>query len=233
MVAHGRREAIAEVAARDARIIAILREPASFLRSLHLQLVQNHVETETDLRTAIALEAAAREGRQHPAPLATGRSCCCTPSTSATSSSCAATTRSFPREQVLVLIYDDFRATTRRRCGAVLRFLGVDDDRADRRRSRPTRRAQHALAAARRHRARGLGRRAGPLRGAVKAAVKAVHSRRRCGAARCVVAQRRRRARAARPPDEELMMELRRRFKPEVVALSEYLDRDLVYAVGL
>ena len=29
-------------------------------------------------------------------------------------------------------------------------------------------------------------------------------------------------------PDERFMLELRRRFKGEVVALSEYLDRDLV-----
>jgi hypothetical protein len=29
-------------------------------------------------------------------------------------------------------------------------------------------------------------------------------------------------------PDESFMLELRRRFEPEVVALSEYLDRDLV-----
>ena len=33
---------------------------------------------------------------------------------------------------------------------------------------------------------------------------------------------------APKPPDEELMRELRRRFAPEVVALSEYLGRDLV-----
>ena len=32
--------------------------------------------------------------------------------------------------------------------------------------------------------------------------------------------------------DPELMLEMRRRFKPEVVAASEYLDRDLV-ALGL
>jgi hypothetical protein len=30
------------------------------------------------------------------------------------------------------------------------------------------------------------------------------------------------------PPDEAVMLELRRRFKPEVVALSDYLGRDLV-----
>ncbi len=32
--------------------------------------------------------------------------------------------------------------------------------------------------------------------------------------------------------DEEFMAELRRRFKPEVVALSEYLQRDLVALWG-
>src|ERR1039458_3714698 len=35
-----------------ARIIAILREPASFLRSLHFQFVQVYVEPEKDLRKA-------------------------------------------------------------------------------------------------------------------------------------------------------------------------------------
>ncbi|MGC2374989.1 MAG: sulfotransferase, partial [Solirubrobacteraceae bacterium] len=39
-----------------ARIIAILREPVSFLRSLQLELVQNHIERERDFRTAISNE---------------------------------------------------------------------------------------------------------------------------------------------------------------------------------
>src|SRR5437588_5962186 len=42
-------EAIA-AAQPGARCIAILREPASFVRSLHLQLVQEHAELEKDLR---------------------------------------------------------------------------------------------------------------------------------------------------------------------------------------
>src|SRR5437764_7394714 len=42
--------------APEARIIAVLREPASFLRSLHLQLLQSHVEDEQDFRKAIGLE---------------------------------------------------------------------------------------------------------------------------------------------------------------------------------
>ena len=34
------------------------------------------------------------------------------------------------------------------------------------------------------------------------------------------------------PPDADLVRELHRRFKGEVVALSEYLDRDLVTSWG-
>src|SRR6478672_291266 len=44
---------IAEVSP-DAQIIAVLREPASFLRSLHLELLQDHFETEKDLAKLIA-----------------------------------------------------------------------------------------------------------------------------------------------------------------------------------
>jgi hypothetical protein len=33
-------------------------------------------------------------------------------------------------------------------------------------------------------------------------------------------------------PDEALMAELRRRYRPEVQALSEYLDRDLIELWG-
>ena len=57
--------AIAEVQPR-ARIIAILREPAAFLRSLHLQEVQSHTETEKDLRKALALKALRRQGKRIP-----------------------------------------------------------------------------------------------------------------------------------------------------------------------
>src|SRR5438105_2458677 len=56
---------IAEVAPQ-ARIIAILREPASFLASLHLQLLQTHVESVRSLRRAMALEDARRQGRRIP-----------------------------------------------------------------------------------------------------------------------------------------------------------------------
>ena len=49
-----------------ARIIATLREPASFLRSLHLMFLRWGVETETDLGKAISLEPSRREGKSVP-----------------------------------------------------------------------------------------------------------------------------------------------------------------------
>src|SRR5438270_6561164 len=50
--------AAARIAAAQpaAKIIALLREPSAFVRSLHLQLLQNGSETETDLRKALELE---------------------------------------------------------------------------------------------------------------------------------------------------------------------------------
>ncbi len=61
-------------------------------------------------------EDARRQGRDVPRHT-TGRRRCCTPTTCATSSSCAATTPCSRREQMLVLIYDDFRADNEATCG--------------------------------------------------------------------------------------------------------------------
>ena len=53
----------------DARIIAILREPASFLASLHNQLLRTHVETEKDLKRAIELRRSAQRRQEGAAAL--------------------------------------------------------------------------------------------------------------------------------------------------------------------
>ncbi len=93
----------------SARSIAILREPAAFLRSLHLQLLRSHVETEKSLRTAIALDVPRSEGKHIPS-----RSHL--PQLLRYSEHVRYVEQLrryhavFPREQVLVLIYDDFRA---------------------------------------------------------------------------------------------------------------------------
>jgi len=219
--------AIAELQPQ-ARIIAILREPASFLHSLHLQYVQAHVETERDLRKALALEPARREGKH--VPRRSHR-----PDVLLYSEHVRYAEQLrryhdvFPREQVLVLIYDDFRAENEATVRKVLRFLQVDEEapvlakKANptvRVRAQPLHRLVHAVASGQ-----------GPIPRTVQVSAKRLASG---GMSRSAAVAIRDRIFFAqpRPPDEGLMLELRRRFKPEVVALSEYLDRDLVSLWG-
>jgi sulfotransferase family protein len=203
----------------DARIIAIFREPASFLRSLHLHLLQEHVETETDFRAAFANEVLTRHGRRvhrysdHVRYVEQLRRF----------------HAAFPREQVLVLIYDDFRADNAGTLRRVLRFLEVDD-------TRPVEVREANTAVGVRHvRLDRLIRRVssgqGPGASVVRAALKALTPER---LRRDVVHPLRRKLVYGEPPppDEQFMQELRRRFSPEVVAMSEYLGRDLVALWG-
>jgi hypothetical protein len=210
---HTAAQAIARVQPA-ARIIAILREPASFVRSLQLQLLQEHVETETDLRRAVANEQIDRGGRQvlrysdHVHYVEQLRRY----------------HAQFAPEQVLVLIYDDFRNDNEATVRRVLRFLEVDDKAPihviD---ANPTVRVRSV-------RLDGLMRklysRSGPTK-LFNTTVKALTPQR---ARRRLMRTIRKQIVYGEPqaPQESAMKELRARYKPEVVALSEYLDRDLV-----
>jgi hypothetical protein len=211
-----------------ARIVAILREPASFLRSLHMQLVQTYVEPEANFAKALALEDARREGQRIPRYTYW-------PQTLLYSEHVRYVEQLkryhavFAPEQILVLIYDDFKRDNEATVQAVLRFLDADEDYPiEVRRANPTVRMRsqrlnelvHAVSVGR-----------GPLSRAVKAGIKAVtpnEARRRL----LRVTKKRLVFAAPEPPDEELMLALRRRFKDEVVGLSEFLGRDLVELWG-
>jgi hypothetical protein len=204
----------------DARIIAILREPASFIRSMHLELLKDHIETEKDLRKAMAHELRIRDEKpflwysieavEYAEQLRRYHA-------------------AFGEEQVLVLIYDDFRDDNEATVAKVLEFLGVD-------RSAPVASSQanesvliRSPRAYETFRSLYLGR--GPAARVTKAAIKAVTPRqvRRDG-----LHALRHRVLYSKPPppDEQLMLELRRSFKGEVQALSDYLGRDLVTQWG-
>jgi len=212
----------------DARIVAILREPASFLRSFHLQCVQSQNETEKDFGRALALEETRREGREIPRRSSW-------PQLLLYSEQVRYVEQLerfhavFPREQVLVLIYDDFRADNEGTLRKVLDFLEVDPDSpvelgeanpSVRMRSQQLDEMVNSISVGR-----------GPLSRAVKGVVKALVPR---GLRRSALraTQRHLVVAAPEPPDERVMLDLRRRFKPEVLALSEYLDRDLVRLWG-
>jgi hypothetical protein len=206
----------------DARIIVILREPASFLRSLHLELLQDHVETETDLGKAIALSEVRREDDfpiQQPVYAERVRYV----------EQLRRYHAEFPREQVLVLIYDDFRSDNEGTVRRVLRFLDVDDTVAiEVMQANPTVRVRSPRMY---ELVRSLYLGEGRLGRAAKATIKALTPKRLRRTAHTTV-RRRLLFGQPREADEELMLELRRRFQPEVQALSEYLDRDLVTLWG-
>jgi hypothetical protein len=212
-----------------ARVIAILREPASFLRSLHMQWVRSHFETEKDLRAAMLLERDRRAGRRIP------RSSRLRPHILFYSEHIryVEQLRRFhdvlPPEQMQVLIYDDFRSDNQETMRAVLRFIGVDEavpvaikdaNPSVRVRSQRLDRMVHAVSTGR-----------DPVSRVAKGTLKALAPRplRRRALS---VTQRRMVYAQPDPPDESFMLELRRRFSDEVVALSEYLDRDLVSLWG-
>ena len=130
------------------------------MRSFHLQMVSSKVESQRDLGRALALEPRRREGRSIP------RNCHHPQSLMYAdhvryADQLRRFEEHFPREQMLVLIYDDFRADNDATVRAVLDFLGLPAD-----------------------------------------------------------------------GEATLTAELKRRFKPEVEAVSEHLGRDLVALWG-
>jgi hypothetical protein len=214
--------------APDARIVAILREPASFLRSLHLQLVQNGHETQRDFAKAMALEDARREGRQIP-PRSVWPRCLLYSERVHYVEQLRRFHAAFGRERVLVLIYDDFKRDNDATVRTVLRFLGVDDTVAlSSTQANPT---VAVRSIGLQSLVRNVRRGEGAVPRALKHTVIALTSQRLRNE---VLHPLRRRAvyGQPRPPDERFMGELRGRFKPEVAALSEYLGRDLVTLWG-
>ncbi len=221
------REAAANIAAvaPRARIVAILREPASFLYSLHNHWVLHHVEAERDFRRAISLEQARREGKQVPSPSYWPQALLYSDHVRYVEQ-----LRRYEavlgRERILVLVYDDYRRDNEAAVRRVLRFLEVDDQA-------PVH-VMETNTTNKRLRARRLdavGRKlytgTGPFARVTRGSLKALMSER--VRTEVLPAMRRRMVYTeVQRPDERFMLELRRRFKGEVVALSEHLDRDLV-----
>jgi hypothetical protein len=219
--------AIAE-AQPAARIIAVFREPASFLRSLHLQWLQEHLESESDLAKAMALEQSRRQGVLRAGEKPQARMLQYTDFVHYVEQ-LRRFHAVFPPEQVMVLIYDDFRQDNERTVRSVLRFLDVNDTvPIEASSANPTvavrsRRLERLVARAQ----AGSGPISGPARALLTTLTPQDLRRRLFYPLRKRLVYRR-----PEPVDQSLMADLRRRFKPEVVALSEYLNRDLVTLWG-
>jgi len=131
---------------------------------------------------------------------------------------------------MLVLVYEDFHRDNDATLRTVMQFLGVDDGAPiDTTSVNVTTRTVRSWRA--KHLLRSLRSGESPLARSTKATIKTLTTRRLRRRVNRTVRERIVTA-APPPPDESVMLELRRRYKPEVVALSEYLDRDLVSLWG-
>lgn len=211
----------------SARVIAIFREPAAFLRSLHLQLLQDQLENQRSLEKALALEPKRAAGKRIPR-----RSY--RPQVLRYSEHLRYTDQLrryrdvLPEDQILVLVYEEYRADNAATIERVFDFLGVDTSFE----AGPVQ-ANPAIAVRSQNLDNALNRLAtgrGTVSHTLKRATKAVlgSSSRRL----LVDAYRRVVYAPPPPPDDALMAEIRRRCAPEVERFGEYLGRDLVSLWG-
>jgi hypothetical protein len=226
------RVAAQEIAAFEpgAKIIAMLREPVSFLHSYHLQKLKNVPADAEDLRDfgeALAAEPERKRGRRLPPR-------CQVPDLLFYSErvkyaeQVARYVERFPREHVLVILYDDFLRDNGAVYDEVLAFLGLDRTFA------PAFKTYNRGALVRDRRLQAFMGQLTHGRGAASLLHHPV---------RWLVPRRARKALAQLAYERvvfkekpaiprELEARLRARFRPEVVRLSEMLGRDLVHLWG-
>jgi hypothetical protein len=213
---------------RNAKIVAIFREPAAFLRSFLLESIRAHNEDVKDLRRAMSLEDERRAGRALPKR-------CLRPELLFYSQHVRYTEqlarfyRVLPAEQIMVIIYDDFLADNVGTVTKVLGFLGVEGQ------MEVAEVRTNAMRAVRSPRVANWMQRlwagANPVEHVLKSTATAVVPRRwhRAAVAKfmdLVVFG------DAPPPDADLMAELRARFRGEVEQFGQYIGRDLVALWG-
>jgi len=227
-------EAAARIAAAapDARIVMVFREPASFVRSYHLQLLKNPVcegETVGDLAQAIALEPERRAGRAIPEGCLLPEFLHYTTDRLAYDAHYDRFAAAFPPEQILALTYEQFRADNAGTMRRVFAHVGVDPSFAPDF-GEHNRGGQRVKSKGR----QGLLRRISHGEGVfatVKPLVKAVVPQRLRrtalrGAYRTLVFE------PAPPMPAALRDEIRARARPHVAALGERMGRDLLVEWG-
>jgi hypothetical protein len=203
-----------------ARIVVMLREPVSFMQALHAQFVNETTEDELDFARALAKEPARRAGREIPA-----RVRC--PSflhyreRARYAPQLERYLAVFPREQILVLVFEEFRADNASGYRQVLEFLGVDSAHE------PDFREVHARLAPRSAR---LNRALNAPR--LKRAVFRVLGPRRYDRVSKRVAGAVMQPASGSAVAPELEAELREELRPDVARTSELVGRDLAAIWG-
>jgi hypothetical protein len=109
----------------DARILMVLREPVSFIRSLHSQMLRSGNETESNLRKALLLEDARKKGQKIPRYTSNPANLFYM-ERARYYEQVKRYLDEFPTSQVKIVIYEDLRADNDAVLRDVLGFLGVD-----------------------------------------------------------------------------------------------------------
>lgn len=206
------------------KIIAMFRNPVDMVYSLHSQLLYVAEETETDFETAWRLQERRRQGLDLP-------STCREPSLVQYAQVGRFGTQTerllsiFPREQVKLIVYDDFAASPKAVYDEVIDFLGLPHDhRTSFPRINENKRVRIAWL-------RDFSRKPPPgLRNAFRSLKRAVGGEAISSVKKKIVALNT--VRERRPPlSPELRAELVASFRDEVGLLSRILDRDLSHWV--
>jgi Sulfotransferase family len=198
-----------------AKVVVMLREPVSFMRSLHAQYLNETTEDEPDFARALAKEPLRKRGEAIPR-----RARC--PSflfyreRARYANQLERYHAAFPRESILHLVLEEFGEDNERHYRNVLEFLGVDASRT------PSFRTVHA---SRTPRSRRLNRVLNSP--ALKGSVFRVLGPRRYDALRKTVARALLREQRAPEVSSSLERELREELADEVDRVSELVGRDL------
>ena len=108
-----------------AKIIIMLREPVAFLYSLHSQGLYSGNETEADFGKALILESIRKEGKQIP-PTVHFPSRLFYREQLKLAEQVKRFVAVFPKSQIKVIVFDDFKADTESEVRGVLQFLELD-----------------------------------------------------------------------------------------------------------
>lgn len=225
-------EAAANIAAynSDAKLIVIFREPVSFLHSYHLQQLKNPIsegEDVKDFETALALEEERRKGRSIPDG-------CLIPELLYYTERIKYADHleqlyeHFPKEQVCVLLFEDFKDDNEATYNEILDFLEVAPDfepefrthnKGQKLKSKTAQRLLHQFS-------HGHGLWATPKKVVKFLFPKSVRQLFMQAALRTVVFG---------PKDEvppDLSNRLKRQFRPEVARLGKLISRDIISRWG-
>jgi hypothetical protein len=204
----------------DARIIAMFRNPVEMVYSLHSQLLYVSEETVSDFETAWRLQDRRRQGLDLP-PASRGAFLVQYQEVGRFGTQTQRLLSAFPREQVKLILYDDFAASPKDVYDEVIRFLGIPhDNRTDFPPINENKRARMDWL-------RNFYRKPPPaLRDAVRGLKRAVGAEGITAVQQKIVDFNTVKARRA-PLTPELRAELVEAFRDEVALLSRQLNRDL------